>query len=119
MRRCALLVVIVLVASGGAFAGAAPHAPTPRLTVDHAHVARGASVTLHGNGFPRRTFIVLLAGPPHGAMKRIGMARTGVHGGFAARVRIDAHAAVGVYVATACHDHCRLSASVRFRVLRP
>lgn len=119
MRRCALLVVILLIASGGAMALAAPQATRPKLTVERAHVQTGGTVTLHGNGFPRRAGIVLLATPPHGNATQIGTARTGVHGGFAAPIRIDAHAAPGIYVATACHDDCRLTASVRFRVLSP
>jgi hypothetical protein len=119
MRRRALLVAILLVASCGAVAFAAPHPGGPRLTADRAHVQGGGAVILHGNGFPRRADIVLLAAAPHTAAKQIGTARTGVHGGFAAPIRIDIHAAPGLYVATACHDACRLTASVRFRVVSP
>lgn len=119
MRRCALLVVVLLIASGGALAFAAPQSAGPKLAVESAHVQAGGTVVVHGNGFPRRADVVLLAAAPHVRAKQIGTARTGVHGGFVAPIRIDIHATPGVYVATACHDGCRLKASVRFRVLSP
>jgi hypothetical protein len=91
----------------------------PHLHASPARVERGGTVVLHGRGFPANVHVVLRATPPGKRSVRIGEAHTGRRGGFVAPVAIDARAALGRYVAAACHDRCRVKATVVFRVLRP
>jgi hypothetical protein len=90
----------------------------PRLHATPVRVAPGGTVVLHGRGFPANVHIVLRATPPGGRSARIGEARTGLRGGFVAPITIDPGAAAGAYEAAACHDRCRIKATVNFHVLR-
>jgi hypothetical protein len=96
-----------------------PAARTPRLTVDPTAVQPGETPTLEGNGFPSNVHVALFAGPPHDATTRIGGAQTGRRGHFVATIRIRPHSSAGTFVALACHDGCRVKASVRFRIVAP
>ena len=119
-HRIALILGLVacLVVALAASAGARRHAG-PRLHATPARIAQGATVVLHGRGFPANAHIVLRATPPVGKAKRIGEAHTGLRGGFVAPIAIDDDAAPGAYVVAACHDRCRVKATSKFRVLRP
>lgn len=114
----ALGLIVCAIAALAAGAVAKRHA-APRLHATPARVAPGGTVVLYGRGFPANAHIVLRATPPGGDSARIGEAHTGLRGGFVAPIEIDAGAAPGAYVAAACHDRCRLKATVQFRVLHP
>lgn len=121
--RGALTAVTLVVAAAGTFAVAAPAKPDQvvgvALTADDARVPAGEVLVLRGRSFPRDAHIVLRAGRAGDETERIGRARTGRRGSFVAEVRIDAETPAGRYVAVACHDRCRIKASVQFRVQRP
>jgi hypothetical protein len=119
-RRIALALGLIacLIAAIAASAVAQRHAG-PRLHATPARVAQGGTIVLHGRGFPANAHIVLRATPPGRRAHRIGEAQTGLRGGFVAPIAIDDDAAPGAYVAAACHDRCRVKATVGFRVLRP
>jgi len=121
MRRLALTGCLVAVTAAAAVAPTLARVGVhvrPRLHARPVHVHRGTTLILRGAGFPRRADIVLRAGRPHAKAPRIGSARTGRLGSFRARIHIRWRTAPGVYVARACHDRCRVRATVRFRVLR-
>lgn len=110
------------VATGGAALAvdvAAKPAPSPSLQATHAQILPGGTLVLHGTGFPQSAHVTLRAARPDGDANRIGSADTGRRGGFVARVKINANVPPGRYVATACHDRCRVKATTTFRVLRP
>ncbi|HXE44158.1 MAG TPA: hypothetical protein VN635_03065 [Conexibacter sp.] len=101
-----------------AAAGAASSARTAQLTADRTTVRPGEQLELRGSGFPGNAHLTLLARSPHGPRARIGDAVTGSRGTFVATIRIRSRAAAGAVVALACHDACRVKASVGFRIVR-
>ncbi|HZV72792.1 MAG TPA: hypothetical protein VFF79_03665 [Conexibacter sp.] len=123
--RCTVLIALVLLS---AVAGARPApavapsagaiATVPQLTAEPVAVRPGDALTLTGSGFPRNVHIALFAGPSDGRTTRIGGARTGRRGSFNATIHIRPGSAAGRFVAFACHDGCRVRASVRFRIAR-
>jgi hypothetical protein len=116
----ALLLSLPAVAVAQPAATSPPRAArTPQLTADPAAVRAGATLTLTGTGFPRNVRVALLAGPPNAQAARIGAASTGRRGRFTATIRIRPHSSAGPLVALACHDDCRVKASVRFRIVAP
>jgi hypothetical protein len=118
-RRIALALGLVAgLVSVLAVGAVAQREVVPRLHATPGKVARGGTVVLHGRGFPANAHVVLRATAPGRESKRIGEAQTGLRGGFVAPVAIDDDAALGPYVAVACHDRCRVKATANFRVLR-
>jgi len=124
-RRWTALLALATVPVAAAVAAARPAptaqlvARTPLLTADPVAVRPGEVLTLQGSGFPRDVHVALLAGPPHAEATRIGGARTGRRGRFVATIRIRERADPAALVALACHDGCRVKASVRFRIVAP
>jgi hypothetical protein len=123
MRSILLFAVALLPVGVAAARPATPTAHagarTPTLTVDPTAVRAGGTVTLTGTGFPSNVHVSLLAGPPHAEATRIGGASTGRRGRFVATIRIRPQSSAGALVALACHDACRVKASVRFRIVAP
>lgn len=121
-RSAVTTLAVAAVAAGGGLAGASrlqAAVADPRLTLESQAVAPGEALVLEGRGFPRNARIALLAGPPDGEAQRIGGAQTGRRGVFTATIRIREQADPGRFVALACHDACRVKASVRFRIVAP
>jgi hypothetical protein len=117
-RRIAVCLGLIACTIAALAAGAlAKRDALPHLHATPVRVAPGGTVVLHGRGFPANAHIVLRATPPRGPSTRIGEAHSGLRGGFVAPIAIDAGAALGAYVAAACHDRCRVKATVHFRVV--
>jgi hypothetical protein len=112
-----LALLPVALAAARPAAAAAPTVRVPQLTAAPGAVQPGDAVTLAGRGFPRNADIVLMAGPPQGDAHRIGSAHTGRRGRFVAAIRIRRPSDPGRFVARACHDGCRVEASVPFRIV--
>lgn len=91
----------------------------PVLLTDDARVTAGEALVVRGRGFPKNAHISLRAGRDGKGTSRIGSAETGRRGAFVARVRIDEDAHAGRYVAMACHDHCKVKATLHFHVQQP
>jgi hypothetical protein len=125
LRCTALAALALLPAATVAVAQSTAAAPrqaatrSAQLTADPTAVQPGETVTLEGTGFPRNAHVALLAGPPHADPARIGGAQTGRRGRFVATIRIRTRSSAGAYVARACVDSCRVSASARFRIVTP
>jgi len=92
---------------------------TPQLTPDRTAVKPGETLTLSGRGFPRNAHLALMAGAPKADAQRIGGAQTGSRGSFVAKIRIRARSSAGAFIARACFDACRVTASARFRIVTP
>lgn len=124
-RRVAAGALLAALAAG-TLAATAPgelSATRPLLSTDPVHVLPGGKLLLRGRHFPPGIHLRLTArrlrGPGERLRARIGSARPGRLGGFAAPIDIERGAKPGLYLVVACADHCRVRASVRFRVLRP
>lgn len=116
---CRALAGAVLAAGfTGAFAIATPSVK-PALTAKDSHITAGETLVVRGQGFPRDSHIALRAGRDGRKTDRIGGAETGRRGSFVAEIRIEADAVRGDYVAIACHDRCRMKATLLFHVRRP
>jgi hypothetical protein len=117
-----VLVALLLLTPTAAIAGArtaTSAARTPQLTAAPAAVHAGDTLTLTGTGFARNVHVSLLAGPPRADAARIGGADAGRRGRFVATIHIRPNSSAGTFVARACQDSCRVTASVRFRIVAP
>lgn len=122
MSSRALTGAMLAVGLTGAVAIAAPversAAGEATLSTQDARIAAGETLVVRGHGFPRDAHIVLRAGRDGRKTERIGDAETGRRGSFVAKIHIEADAVRGAYVAMACHDRCRIKATLLFHVGR-
>lgn len=120
MKR-ALIVAAALAALGAAPAIAhdegAGRETAISLRVTPKAVARGAFLTFTGSGWPARSRVQLLVGPPASEADPVGTITTDARGRFERRMRIQRTATPGPYVALACRAQCRVKATATFRIV--
>lgn len=101
----------------GRTAGEAQHEMAVSLRVTPKTIPRGGVLTFRGAGWPARTRVTLLVGPPASEADPVGSVRTNARGRFLRRLRISRTATPGAYVALACRAGCRVKATATFRIV--
>ncbi len=87
-----------------------------RVSVSPRTVRAGSQLTVSGRGWPARSSVQLLVGPPQSEASPVGSVRARADGSFRKVLRVNSRARPGRYVLLACRRSCRVKASATFTI---